>query len=638
MPVHDPPQDDPVGPYSRLSHTQADMHRRCPRMWWNRYELGLLGGNPPIFGMGHSVEDALCRVMRDSPVLIFPDDASETFDSPLMDVVHNHAGRDLDPIQRPSTLPAADWPGPNLPTRPENEWPSSRAELEQWALARAELHFPREWAAEREKWEADGNRVGDWDEFETEKLESIHEMVRAGIRFHLDEVEACIAAGGGPHLTGFRTGGERPQWPAPDGFPYEHPDPHPAAREDGDVTWCEAWELARPWFCDPDASDFSMTAVHPEGWLQGEYDLVYRWTGEVRIFDVKASSGTSDYSFGYPDQMAAYAYLWWVTHDRKEMVAAEEIWYLGVPARKPMRVPDEAAMLRLEERLHGVFERIKEPDVLDEDDFPPEPEQVRIFSPGGEPSGKPALHPDTRCEHCEYAAVCPGSPFRVELANGGEAPNPLLVQTTIECTAIADIDPWKDVRGTVRDPRMELQWPKNEVEALEFFLDFDNGEWVAVVVKQEGYVQPEWLVQGAMVRLCNVIPAAGYKKHLGNHTRIDVGGRGNIEPAPTPQATDTPPAEVQQQRWNIRGRLFNFEHKEYSDGGGKWGVRIVDATGVIGFQLWNRSKVREMLLAYTPERGHDVLVVGATTKDQYGNLLIEGKATWALTTRFVPDE
>ena len=101
---------------------------------------------------------------------------------------------------------------------------------------------------------------------------------------------------------------------------------------------------------------------------------------------------------------------------------------------------------------------------------------MRIFSPGGEPSGKPALHPDTRCEQCEYATVCPGSPFRVELANGGEAPNPLLVQTTIECTAIADIDPWKDVRGTVRDPRMELQWPKNEVEALEFFLDFDNGD------------------------------------------------------------------------------------------------------------------------------------------------------------------
>ena len=638
MPVHDPPADDPVGPYSRLSHTQSDMYRRCPRMWWNRYELGLLGGVPPIFAMGHSVEDALCRVMRDSPVLIFPGDTSETFDTPLMDVVPIHAGRALDPIQRPSTHPAADWPGPVLPARPKEEWPTNRAEMEEWALARADVHLPREWEKERQAWEADANRVGDWDEFEAKNMESIREMVRAGIRFHLDEVEDCIAAGGGPHLAGFRSGGERPQWPAPDGFPYDHPDPHPAARAEGDITWCEAWEVARPWFCDPDASDFSMSTVHPDGWLQGEYDLVYRWTGDVRIFDVKASNGTSDYSFGYPEQMATYAYLWWVTHDRQEMVAAEEIWYLGVPVRKPMRVPDEAGLLRLETRLHDVFERIREPVELDEDDFPPEPEQVRIFAPGGEPSGKPALHPDTRCQQCEYAPVCDGSPFLEELPNGGEATNPLLVSTTLECTAIGDIDPWKNVRGRVRKARMELQWPKNEVEALEFFLDFEDSGWVAVVVKQEGYEQPDWLVDGEMVRLRDIIPAAGYKPDLKSHIRIDVSSSGSIEQAPNPDADDSPFDELEPQRWNIRGRLFNFEHKQYSDGGTKWGTRLVDATGVIGFQMWGRDKAPQMLLAYAPERGHDVLVVGSTAKDQFGTLVLEGKVTYAHTTRLVLDD
>ena len=56
------------------------------------------------------------------------------------------------------------------------------------------------------------------------------------------------------------------------------------------MTIVEAWEIARPWFVDPNAGKFAMNAVHPEHWFQGEYDLVYRWNNDVRIVDCKLAS------------------------------------------------------------------------------------------------------------------------------------------------------------------------------------------------------------------------------------------------------------------------------------------------------------------------------------------------------------
>ena len=69
--------------------------------------------------------------------------------------------------------------------------------------------------------------------------------------------------------------GHRYHWPAPDGRSFAI-DSHPIAAT-GSIGWIEAWEIARPWFVDPDAKPFMMNAVHPEHWFQGEYDLVYRW-------------------------------------------------------------------------------------------------------------------------------------------------------------------------------------------------------------------------------------------------------------------------------------------------------------------------------------------------------------------------
>ena len=66
---------------------------------------------------------------------------------------------------------------------------------------------------------------------------------------------------------------------------------HAAYDIGSDMHVVEAWEIARPWFVDPDAASFTQTSTHPGGWFQGEYDLVYRWDGATRIIDIKASVG-----------------------------------------------------------------------------------------------------------------------------------------------------------------------------------------------------------------------------------------------------------------------------------------------------------------------------------------------------------
>ena len=84
---------------------------------------------------------------------------------------------------------------------------------------------------------------------------------------------------------------------------------------DGACDLLEAWEIARPWFVDPDAGSFSSQAVHPTFMFQGEYDLVYRWRGTAEIIDLKASVGASDRTAGYHAQLGAYAALWRATHE-----------------------------------------------------------------------------------------------------------------------------------------------------------------------------------------------------------------------------------------------------------------------------------------------------------------------------------
>lgn len=393
------PESVGVNPYRRLSASQVILWKSCNRLWYYTYMERLKSPLPPQIIRGNAVEECICRVLRDSPVLV-ADDADDVMTSPLLD----------------DGSPAYDnplaWPAPTLGELPEDQWPTDRDSLEAWAMARAETHFEACWDAAVLDWESIPNRVGSAGEADPDEA---LKMTRAGLRLHLDQVQACMKAGGGPGLADWRKGGPRGDWPAPDGFPRTWNEVHPAARGSGDITWCEAWEVARPWFVDPDAGQWKHTTSHPEEWFQGEYDMVYDWTGRIRIVDLKASIGKGDRSGGYLEQLRLYGWLWWETHGRADEVESLEIWYLGPGTVKDVPRPSGEEMEALTEELEELYQKIhaRDPSITE---CPADPAPLRYFDEGGVPSATPVdPDPRARCTHCELRGVCEGSEHELEL-------------------------------------------------------------------------------------------------------------------------------------------------------------------------------------------------------------------------------
>ncbi len=300
--------------------------------------------------------------------------------------------------------------GPGLSLLPRESIPDDRETMLEWAIARAETHFEGCWESAISDWESSPNRVGLAEDVDKEEG---WQMVESAISLHLDQVQSCIDSNGGPSLEEWRLGA-RPHWPAPDGFPRAWEGPHPVAGS-GQITWAEAWEVARPWFVDPDAKSFTQTSAHPGDWFQGEYDLVYRWSGKPLIVDLKASVGKGDRSGDYLDQLRMYGWLWWETHDRKEVVDGLEIWYLGPGTVKQVEPPSTEEMDSMNEELEGLYKQIhaQDPEISI---CPPEPSPLRFFDKGGIPSETP-IHPDerARCNRCDYRGICEGSDYELNL-------------------------------------------------------------------------------------------------------------------------------------------------------------------------------------------------------------------------------
>lgn len=587
MPVNHPPSNDPVGPYNRLSHTQSAMLVNCPRQWFHRYRQGLRGESPPILAMGRAVEAALCRTFRDSPVLVPAEVQSEWLDSPLQEVEQSWAGGTLDSVYRPSRS-SDDWPAPELVPLSKALWPLSRKELDKWASARLELHLQRCWQKAGEEWSKDPNKVGDFEEYTKTDFERARTMAFNGLKMHLDEVESCIERVDEESLAIWRTGGGRPEWPAPDGFPYVWNKPHPGAKESGKISWVEAWEFARPWFVDPDADDFSLTCIHRDNWFQGEYDLIYRWDGRVRIIDIKASVGAGDRSGDYVKQMRTYAWLWWDMHEQTPPDGLE-IWYLGADARKVVAVPSNEELSQIGKELHENWTMMQDEDIII-DDFPAEPAPYRQFSPGGLELNDD-LHPLTRCTHCDFEAVCPRSgPVNLPTAHSG-------------FTAIEDIDPRLVAWGHAYRLREELQFPFNAgIRKREFTLHMEEGQ-VNVVI-DDSVELPEW-EEGMGLRLFN---AAGGTVKKGNTwmKRLKLGKDGLVKVADERREGDCLLSEIEPMEVSVLGLAFSFDHRERvrSDGSKsrKWGARLVDSTGVIPIEAWD-DKIHSMLLNSQANRG-----------------------------------
>jgi len=549
------PESAGVNRYRRLSASQVILWKSCNRLWYYAYMERLKGPLPPQIIRGNAVEECICRVLRDSPVLVATGAADE-MTSPLLE----------------DGSPAYDnplaWPAPTLVELTEDEWPTDRDSLEAWAMARIDVHFEACWDAAVLDWESIPNRVGSVDTADPDEGLA---MTRAGLRLHLDQVQACIEASGGPGLTDWRKGGSRGDWPAPDGFPRVWNEVHPAARDSGEITWCEAWEVARPWFVDPDAGQFKLTTSHPDEWFQGEYDMVYDWTGKIRIIDLKASIGKGDRSGGYIEQLRLYGWLWWETHGRADEVEALEIWYLGPGTVKDVPRPSAEELEALTEELSGLYQKIhsRDPSI---DECPPEPAPLRYFDEGGIPSTTPVdPDPRARCIRCDLRGVCEGSEHDLELPLersidrfGHKWPVTPLGEIVTRVNVVGEVS---GLRGPnlATDGTVELSFTLQE--------GYDRAK-----VQPSRYGSPTDVTRsirnGSRVRIDNAMASVWRGEVV-----LDLDAKSSVEVA---EDSDSAPIVDVETKVNAVGRIWAIN--AFPDGAGvtRWSVTIVDQTGSAG--------------------------------------------------------
>ena len=430
MPVQLPDSSsDTVGKYSRLSASQSNAFEACPRLWYYEKVLRFKMPQIPVLYVGRAVEETVCRVLKESPGFLVAQ-------APL-DVYH---ATPLDDEGRPNRNHSEGWPCDGMLPLFENERPATAEALLQWAKARGRLHYPPVIAKMKAEWEQDERKAGDWSEVNDKRC---LDMVDAALVFHVAEVLQCMAEASAKIIEQWRSGA-RPVWPAPDGFGYApFSAGHPLA-ETGALSLCEAWELARPWFVDPDAASFSMNAVHPDHWFQGEYDLVYNWHGGIKIVDLKASLGANDRSGDYVKQLRMYAMLWYATHGRTVEVDGLEIWYLGHPSIKSVDLPTVEEMNHMEAALLERWNELKSAPVGREA-CPPEPAPMRGFSPGGQPGEAPD---SVRCDRCDWRHVCPSGDGSDDWPLAATVQLPGSMHATI-MTALEELDPRLTVTGTL---------------------------------------------------------------------------------------------------------------------------------------------------------------------------------------------
>ena len=398
MPVRRPnPQSLKIDSFNRLSASQVVAWKSCPRIWYYGWKEKLKSPLPPQILRGIAVEECVCRVLRESPAFITADS-----DISMISPLDDSGSPDLDTSK--------NWIGPSLKPLNKLEFPDSSSELEKWAIIRGKYHFPDCWDRAVKEWNSSPRKIGLVSDISYSEAE---EMVVSAIKLHMKEVISCKENDGGPNLKSWREG-NRSFWPPPDGFPRNWEAPHPAT-ESGKISWTEAWEVSRPWFVDPDAKSFVHTSVHPEEWFQGEYDLVYSWSGNIKIVDLKASIGKGDRSGNYIDQLRIYSWLWWETHERREKAQSLEIWYLGATNVKSVEIPTDSDLELLSSELKSLYQKIMTEEI-EKSQCHPNPSPLRIFEKGGKPANPP-LHPNSRerCVSCDYRGICEGSEYEVNL-------------------------------------------------------------------------------------------------------------------------------------------------------------------------------------------------------------------------------
>ncbi len=218
-------------------------------------------------------------------------------------------------------------------------------DLEGRAAKRVGINFAKAWGAAVQTYAANPNAVGSFDISE----EQYAGYARQGLAFHTAEVAAWLQD---RHpRTGARIG-------------------LPAFGAVGD-----AWVAVRPWHAPETVPGEHWNEVIPQGWFQGQYDLVYEWTGARRIVDLKASSGSSVFSSEIGHQLMAYAFM-----ERalgRGSPEGLEGWFLGAAEPKVFAVPDEEATDAFGESVKALLLRSGVGDApWSREDFSARPEQV----------------------------------------------------------------------------------------------------------------------------------------------------------------------------------------------------------------------------------------------------------------------
>ena len=351
-------------------------------------------------------------------------------------------------------------------------------------------------------------------------------------------------------------------------------DGHPLAQT-GSISLIEAWEIARPWFVDPDAKPFMMNAVHPEHWFQGEYDLVYRWGGQNKIVDIKASLGNSDRSGDYVEQMRMYAYLWWSTHN-KQRIDALEIWYLAADAIKTIDVPSDSELETIGEELKALWSELRE-ETPSIERCPPEPAPMRSFGPGGVlTDDTPNL---TRCQRCDWSHVCPTGGFDKEHPDGGTYHLPGMVAET-ESTPLNDIKTRHTVTGRVH---AVIRGNQPRITIAEGNSAFADVQIKASVHTDGGPTMPEDLKKGELVCVENAFFQINYKGAL--VLKVDPFARVvRLQEGDDEISLHTPRA-----RWNVAGTVVYRTEKRGRSARGDWcrqGLMLMDDSGSLKIEGW----------------------------------------------------
>ena len=113
MPVRLPDADqDFIGPYNRLSASQVNTWKACPRLWFYEKVRRFVMPQIPILFVGRAVEEAICKTLKETPALIVEAAPADIY-----------AETPLDANGRPDREYEQRWPAEQLLVLPESKWP-----------------------------------------------------------------------------------------------------------------------------------------------------------------------------------------------------------------------------------------------------------------------------------------------------------------------------------------------------------------------------------------------------------------------------------------------------------------------------------------------------------------------------------